>query len=107
MNPVKQITHSQNQQQQQQPWANTLILSKNAQSTVRIPINFGATWAKGMEHFSDELRKYLFMYIIVGNQWSFTDHIEAQGDDGDAYRSIDYLQNMTTEEKQLTAKQLS
>ena len=78
----------------------------NAESEIMIPINFGLTWAKGMDRFDNTLKRALFMYVVVGNRWSFTDDIEAQGDEDDVYRSLEYVHDVTMDERGLTEKQL-
>jgi hypothetical protein len=78
----------------------------DAESEIMIPINFGLAWAKGMEHFDDALKRALFMYVVVGNRWSYTDDIEARGDEDDLFRSLDYVHDVTMDERKLTENQL-
>lgn len=78
----------------------------NDESTVPIPINFGVEWAKNMHNYSESLKKYIFLYIIVANYWKYSDLIEAQGDDGDLYKWSDYSIDLSEKDKSLTSKEL-
>ncbi len=52
------------------------------QSEIPLPFNFGLTWAKSLENFSDEELEEAFDFVIKHNQWKETDKIIALGEYG-------------------------
>ena len=52
------------------------------QSEIPLPFNFGLTWAKSLENFSDEEMEEAFNFVIKQNNWNETDEIIALGEYG-------------------------
>jgi len=52
------------------------------QSEIPLPFNFGLTWAKSLENFSDEELGESFDYVIKENNWRETDEVIVLGEYG-------------------------
>ncbi|HMV87515.1 MAG TPA: hypothetical protein PLD20_14375 [Blastocatellia bacterium] len=60
-----------------------LNTTKEAESDIALPFNFGLSWAKNLDNCSrDELRE-IFEFVRKGNDWPVTDKVMAIGDYGD------------------------
>ena len=56
--------------------------TKDRESEIPLPFNFGLPWAKAMEYDSAEELRKKFDFVIHGNQWEKTDEVVAVGDYG-------------------------
>ncbi|MBR8839738.1 MAG: hypothetical protein DSM106950_38505 [Stigonema ocellatum SAG 48.90 = DSM 106950] len=56
--------------------------TKKLESTISLPFNFGLSWAKNLESYSQEELKDKFDYIRKNNNWSDEDEVIAIGDYG-------------------------
>lgn len=56
--------------------------TKQQESTISLPFNFGLSWAKSLERLSDEELKDKFDYVIKNNNWDQDDEVIAIGDYG-------------------------
>lgn len=56
--------------------------TKKEESNISLPFNFGLSWAKSLEYFSEEDLKEKFDYVIQHNNWSQDDEVIAIGDYG-------------------------
>ncbi|MGI8786184.1 MAG: hypothetical protein ACR2HG_00295 [Pyrinomonadaceae bacterium] len=52
------------------------------QSEIPLPFNFGLTWAKSLEKFSDKELEEIFDFVIKENNWKETDEVIALGEYG-------------------------
>ncbi|MGI2909135.1 hypothetical protein [Tolypothrix sp. VBCCA 56010] len=56
--------------------------TKQIESIVSLPFNFGLPWAKNLESYSQEELKEKFEYVRKNNNWSENDEVIALGDYG-------------------------
>jgi hypothetical protein len=56
--------------------------SRQQESTISLPFNFGLSWAKSLERLSQEELKEKFDYVIQNNNWRQEDEVIAIGDYG-------------------------
>ncbi|MBF2062903.1 MAG: hypothetical protein IGS39_00480 [Calothrix sp. C42_A2020_038] len=56
--------------------------TQQKESTISLPFNFGLSWAKSLENYSEEELKEKFDYVIQHNNWSQDDEVIAIGDYG-------------------------
>jgi hypothetical protein len=56
--------------------------TKEQESTISLPFNFGLSWAKNLESYSQEELKDKFDYVIRNNNWGENDEVIAVGDYG-------------------------
>ncbi|NOT60661.1 MAG: hypothetical protein HOP19_10615 [Acidobacteria bacterium] len=59
--------------------------TKDKESEIALPFNFGMPWAKSLEYDSEEELRKKFDYVIEHNQWDEADHVQAVGDYGATY----------------------
>jgi hypothetical protein len=57
--------------------------TKQEESSIALPFNFGLSWGKGLERLSQQDLKKQFDYVIDHNQWSQADEVIAIGDYGE------------------------
>jgi len=56
--------------------------TRKEESSVSLPFNFGLSWAKSLERYSQEELKEKFDFVIKNNNWDENDAIIAVGDYG-------------------------
>jgi hypothetical protein len=56
--------------------------TKQQESQVALPFNFGLSWAKNLENYSQEELKEKFEFVRQQNNWDPEDQIIAIGDYG-------------------------
>lgn len=61
--------------------------SRNQESEIPLPFNFGLPWAKALEFDSSEELRAKFDYVIAINNWETSEDIFAEGDYGNV---LDY-----------------
>jgi hypothetical protein len=61
--------------------------TKDQESNIPLPFNFGLPWAKALEYDSGEELREKFDFVIKGNHWEKTDEIAAVGDYGNVIDS--------------------
>jgi hypothetical protein len=60
-----------------------LNTTKESESQIPLPFNFGLPWAKNLNDLSREELAKVFEFVRQGNQWPGTDKVMAIGDYGD------------------------
>ncbi len=56
--------------------------TKQQESSISLPFNFGLPYAKSLERYSQEELKEKFDYVMKNNSWSDLDEVIAIGDYG-------------------------
>jgi hypothetical protein len=56
--------------------------TRETESNIPLPFNFGLPWAKNLENASREELHRIFDYVVKSNNWAETDEILATGDYG-------------------------
>ena len=59
--------------------------TRQQESSIPLPFNFGLPWAKALEYDSDEELREKFDYVIAKNNWDKADDILAEGDYGTTF----------------------
>ncbi len=57
-------------------------VTKQEESTVSLPFNFGLSWAKSLENEPQASLKEKFDFVIEQNRWDVNDQVMALGDYG-------------------------
>jgi len=56
--------------------------TKEIRSEIPLPFNFGLSWAKSLENFSDTKLEEMFMFVVEENNWDGKDEVVAIGEYG-------------------------
>ncbi len=57
--------------------------TKEEESDIPLPFNFGLSWAKNLRNNSQDELKEIFDFVVKNNDWEETDQVIAIGDYGD------------------------